>query len=102
MKATEPVECHDCGQKLEANGYRDGCLTVKCTRDKTRFGIEVEVQRQFLSLAMIDRIAKNEMPHCFAPQRETLVAMASLLMQALRQNEELVNALQMQGAAVKH
>jgi hypothetical protein len=60
------------------------------------------VQRQFLTLPMIDRISKNEMPFCFNTQRETLVAMAILLMTALRQNEELATALQMQGSQTQH
>lgn len=57
--------------------------------------------KSMLTLPMIDKMAKNEMPDCFEFTRETGVALAQLLMDSMRANEELVNALQ-QDPATRH
>lgn len=55
---------------------------------------EVAQIKALLTLPMIDKMAKNEMPDCFEFTRETGVALAQLLMDSMRTNEELANALQ--------
>lgn len=58
------------------------------------FDDEVTEAMNAMTLPIIDRLAKNDMPECFEPTRATVVALASLMMKTLRQNEELVAALQ--------
>lgn len=61
------------------------------------FRKDVEAQQAVLTLKMIEHIAENDMPECFGTQRSTLVALARLLMETLRQNEQLATALQADG-----
>jgi len=43
-----------------------------------------------LTLQMVQQIADNAMPECFATSRPLLVAMARMLMVALAQNEAMI------------
>lgn len=95
--------CEKCGIEVEENGLTTKCDAINCERDKASFDREVENQKAVMTLPLIERMSLNEMPECFGAQRSTIVALALLLMTSLRQNEELANALQMQGENVtKH
>lgn len=87
------MKCPDCNQPLGDNGFAAGCIVINCPRDGVRFAAEVESQRKLLDLNVLQRMADNEMPACFGAQRSTLVALAKLLMEALRQNEEMARRL---------
>lgn len=99
--------CERCGAPIDPAGFTN-CGGQNedyelCKRDRTKFEAEVEESRKALDLQVLALMEKNEMPECFEPTRAATVAMARLLMQALRQNQELTDALQqMHTVAVLH
>ncbi len=54
-----------------------------------RFAAQVNECKRIFTPAIIAKIAANEMPECFETTRESYVAMAQLLMQAMHTIEQL-------------
>lgn len=98
MKCAEEL----CPLDVDDNGFTSRCLQSACPHNLAEFLSSVAEQRQALTLPLVEKIAKNEMPACFGTERSTLVCLASLLMEVMRQNEELARALQIQGSATLH
>lgn len=85
--------CKTCSNPLDEAGFTN-CLSDVCIHNRARFEREVEEARQALGLDVLAKIEQNSMPACFVPTRASTVALGRLLMQALRQNQELAEALQ--------
>lgn len=87
--------CKICGAPLDAGGFTACGLAgaEKCHRDRATFEAQVEESKAALDLHILARMERNEMPECFQFTRAAGVAMAQLLMEALRQNQELLKAV---------
>lgn len=91
------MNCDQCKVELDESGFTR-CFVPGCAHDRAAFDREVEQAKQ-IDLAVVAKIEKNEMPACFAPTRAGFVALASLLMEALRQNQAMAERLRALKAA---
>ena len=82
--------CPDCGNPLGDNGFTNCNSDPKCDRDREDFQGKVDAAKAALDLHVLARIERNEMPPCFEATRASTVALAGLLMEALRQNQEML------------
>lgn len=86
--------CKDCGAPLDDAGLTNcggkGINADLCDKDRTAFFTEVTNMKLALNPHILASMEKNDMPACFGTSRPLLVALAQLLMEALRQNEELL------------
>lgn len=83
--------CKECGSFVGDNGLTEKCgNATPCERDAPTFYAEVERVKSSIDLHALARMERNEMPACFQATRAATVAMARLLMESLRQTEELV------------
>lgn len=83
--------CIECGAPVDTNGLTNcEARGEKCAKDRAAFLQDVEDTKSILDLHKLAMIERNEMPACFLPTRAMGVALAQLLMEALRQNQELL------------
>lgn len=84
--------CRECGRPLDEGGLTN-CDKPGCDRDRSLFWFRVEEARERLDLEAVAKMERGIMPESFEPSGPGVVALAELLMKALRQNQELVSKL---------
>jgi hypothetical protein len=97
--------CEACGNPLDDAGFTNCGKIEACDKDRVAFAVKVENVKLSITLPALASMEKNEMPACFAPTREAVVALAAMTMQALRQNQEMADrlrAIRAQGGDTLH
>jgi hypothetical protein len=97
--------CDQCGAPLDDAGFTNcgGKGEELCRRDRAAFEREVDEAKKSIDLQVLALMEQNKMPACFEPTRAATVAMSRLLMDALRQNQQLAEAMrEMYETAVRH
>lgn len=87
--------CPECGNPLDDAGFTN-CGKSKgseCERDRGMFLVRVDEIMGATDLHLLAKIEENQMPQCFQADRATVVALAKMLMTALRQNQEMAGRL---------
>lgn len=84
--------CGECQAVFDEFGFtackrEDG---ERCERDRDAFMRESAKAKSEFTLPVIEAISTLRVPECFEPSFPMFVALASLLMDALRQNEALL------------
>ncbi len=86
------MNCIICGNELDEYGFC--CCPIKdCKNDLATFNKEVERQKKYLTLPIVDALSKNKMPARFTMTRAAVVALSQLLMKSLRTTEAAGEAL---------
>jgi hypothetical protein len=88
--------CPECGNPLDEYGFTNCGGKVKgseCELDRGMFLARVEQIKRTTSLQALAKMEENQMPQCFTPTREAIVALAAMLMTAMRQNQEMAERL---------
>jgi len=95
------MNCLVCQVELDEAGFAAACpRRLPCRRDLPAFENEVKLTKESLSLQVIAEMEKNSMPESYTPIRAEVVAMAKLLMQALRQNQTMMEQLRKLGVDI--
>lgn len=91
-------KCLVCQVDLDDAGFAAACpRRLPCRRDLPAFESEVTLTKEALNLQTIAEMEKNRMPDSYTPIRAEVVAMSQLLMQALRQNQTMMEKLKALG-----
>lgn len=90
--------CNECGNPIDEAGFTNCNTPTKpgdpaCKHDRAAFAAAVDAIKAGMSLPSIALMESNGMPERYRPKRADIVALAGLLMEALRQNELLANHL---------
>ena len=83
--------CPDCGNPLGDDALTNCGKTrgEECDRDRGKFFGRVEETKRALTLPALAAMSESKLPPIFDLGRVGAVALAQLLMEALRQNDEL-------------
>jgi len=85
--------CKTCGNPLDEFGMTNCNQAEKCSADRAEFALDMQRIKEAMTLPMIESMSKNEMPACFEPTRAFSVAVCGMLMEALRQNQQMADQL---------